>query len=319
VHWIFAVRGNNRISRALAEPDCADPEHYARRVKKLAVIHPLLFLVCIAGDVLLIWRGEFFITLAQRSNVESLTVAFCIAIFAYFAFLTAPGCWGALRILLFRIHPPSTREAAKARALGKPKDGYAVAFDTVVVLEGQRGPWNLEIADGTGSLGHLRFDGVTVEHVDALRGGSSSLFGYLQTRLAELTGTDLEIVEWSSTDDDGYNKYRATSHALAAIGAKLEVDAFPIATLTAAGKAELERDLARMCPALRDEAFLPDWEFEGEHKIPIIPEPLGIISLSRSEKRVDPLATLIAALVVVTLLVAVTCFFLARPPWLPGR
>ncbi|MEO8554788.1 MAG: hypothetical protein ABI678_32645, partial [Kofleriaceae bacterium] len=86
MHWFFAVRGNNRISHALAEPECSDPVHYARRVRWLALIHPLLFLVCITGDVLLIWRGRFFVTLAQRSNVEGLTVAFCIVMFAYFAF-----------------------------------------------------------------------------------------------------------------------------------------------------------------------------------------------------------------------------------------
>lgn len=319
MHWFFAVRGTNRLTHALAEPECSDPAHYARRVRWLALIHPLLFLVCVTGVVLLIWRGKFFITLAQRSNVEGLTVAFCIVIFAYFAFLAAPGCIGAIRIALFRMHPPSTREAAKHRALGKPGDGHAVALDAVVELADHPGVWELAIEDGAGSLGKLRFDGVTIEHVDALRGGSNTLFGFLQNRISELTGGDVEIVEWESTSEDEYRAYRATSRALEAIGTKLEVKSMPRVTLTAAQRDELQRDLARMCPALRDEAFLPDWEYEGEHKLPIIPEPLGIISLSRSEKRVDPLATLVAALIVVTMLVGITCFFLARPPWLPGR
>jgi hypothetical protein len=313
------VRGKLRLSRLLEEPDCSSPEHYARRVRWLSLVHPLLFLVCAAGDVLLIWRGEFFITLAQRSNVEALTIAFCIAIFAYFAFLTLPGCWGALRLLGFRLLPLTSREPAKMRALGAPGDGHAVALDSVVTLEGQPGSWELAVRDEFGSLGRLCFDGVTIRHRDALRGGSNTLFGFLQTRLSDLTGADLEIVEWESTSGDDYNRYRATTHALEAIGAKLEIAALPRVVLTAAHKAQLEHELARLCPALRAEAFLPDWEFSGEHKLPIIPEPLGFISLSRTESRVDPLATLVAALVTMTLLVAVTCFFLARPPWLPGR
>jgi len=307
------------LSHLLAEPECSDPADYARRVKWLALIHPLLFLICVLGDVLLIWRGEFFITLAQRSNVEALTVAFCIVIFAYFAFLNAAGCLGALRVLLFRLRPRATREAAKQRALGAAGDGSAVALDTVILLADHDGPWELPIRDAAGSLGTLRFEGVTISHVDAVRGGSNTLFAFIQRRIAELVDRDVEIVEWQSTDDDGFHAYRATAHALEAIGTKLEIAAYPRVTLTAAHRDVLARQLEQMCPALRDEAFLPDWEFEGEHKLPIIPEPLGIISLSRSEKRVDPLATLVAALIVMSLLVGVTCFFLARPPWLPGR
>jgi hypothetical protein len=89
--------------------------------------------------------------------------------------------------------------------------------------------------------------------------------------------------------------------------------------LTADQRRRLEDDLRALCPALRNEAFLPDWEYEGEHKLPIIPEPLGIISLSRTERRVDPLSSLSATLVVVLLVVALICFFLLRPPWVPGR
>jgi len=313
------VRGNLRLSRLLEEPECATPEAYARRVMWLAIVHPLLFLVCGVGDVLLIWRGEFFVTLAQRSNVEALTIAFCIAIFAYFALLTLPGCTGVARLACYRLLPRARRERAKMRALGKPGEGHAVALDTVVMLEGHDGAWELALGDDAGSLGRLCFEGTAIRHRDALRGGSNTLFAFLETRLAALAGTDLEIVEWESTSRDDFQRYRATTHALEAIGAKLEIAAMPRVVLTQAHKAQLEADLARICPALRAEAFLPDWEFSGEHKLPIIPEPLGFISLSRSQNRVDPLATLVAALATMTLLVAITCFFLARPPWLPGK
>jgi hypothetical protein len=54
---------------------------------------------------------------------------------------------------------------------------------------------------------------------------------------------------------------------------------WPKHILTQADCAELERRLSALCPALRNDAFLPHWEYQGEHKIPLIPEPLGLISL----------------------------------------
>ncbi|MFT3698064.1 MAG: hypothetical protein QM831_33290 [Kofleriaceae bacterium] len=303
------------FARLIEAPGIRSPAHYRRRVTLLALIFPALLCVSTVGVVLLIWRGAFFVTLAQRSNVETLTIAFCILFFSYFGVIAIPGTWGAMKVLAYRFRG----EAAKQRALGKPKNGDAVALDVVVLREGHDGPWDLEIADAAGSLGCLHFEGVTISHVSALAGGSNTLFGYVEDKLARLLGRDLAIVEWSSTSDDDYRRYRTTSAGLIAIGDKLGVEALPSVTLTPAMIDELRAELTALCPALRDEAFLPDWEYEGEHKLPIIPEPLGIIGLSRSEKRVDPLATLTSALVVVTVLVAITCYFLARPPWLPGR
>ncbi|HEY0252043.1 MAG TPA: hypothetical protein VGC41_10975 [Kofleriaceae bacterium] len=303
------------LARVIEDPEIRTPAHYHRRVTLLALLHPALFLVSTLGVVLLVWRGEFFITLAQRSNVETLTIAFCILFFAYFGLIAMSGAWGAVKVFVYRLRG----EAAKQRALGKPANGDAVALDTVVLLEGTDGPWDLEIADSAGSLGVLHFDGVTICHRSAVGGGSNTMFGYIEDKLARMLGRDLAIVEWSSTSDDDFRRYRTTTQGISAIGDKLGIQALPTLTLTLAQRDELRAELTALCPALRDEAFLPDWEFEGEHKLPIIPEPLGIISLSRSEKRVDPLATLTSAFVVITLLVATTCFFLARPPWLPGR
>jgi hypothetical protein len=82
--------------------------------------------------------------------------------------------------------------------------------------------------------------------------------------------------------------------------------------------AYLRKELSQLCPALRSEALLPDWEFEGEHKIPIIPEPLGIISLSRSEKRVDPVAALGSAFTVLLFSFVLMLLIVFFPPWVPG-
>src|SRR3569623_370968 len=54
----------SRLAHLLEEPETRDPAQYGRRVRWLAVVHVLLFLTCAAGAVLLIWRGELFVTLA---------------------------------------------------------------------------------------------------------------------------------------------------------------------------------------------------------------------------------------------------------------
>jgi len=77
--------------------------------------------------------------------------------------------------------------------------------------------------------------------------------------------------------------------------------------------------MAAICRAAREEAFLPQLEYEGEHKIPIIPEPLGILSLARRERRVDALSSMGTALVIVAVTVALIAWFIMRPPWVPGH
>jgi hypothetical protein len=312
------------LEAALREPGVEDPAHYRRRVTWLALVHPCLFLCSIAGIVLLIWRGEFFVTLSQRSNVETLTIAFFLVFFAYFSVATAPGAIGALRIAWYRMRlrvgDRERVEAARERALGQRGDGSSAAFDKAIELAGAPGkPWELEVRDATGSLGRLRFDGVRVMHLDTFRGGSNTLLGYVETMLTKHGGQRVSIVHWGSTAEEEQLQYVAISEGLRALGHKLEVAAWPTVVLGDDARQILEHEVGELCSALREEAFLPDWEFEGEHKLPIIPEPLGIISLSRSEKRVDPLSSLTAALVIIAIVVGVICFFLARPPWIPGK
>src|SRR6185295_4601067 len=117
------------ISRtALREPGVSDPRHYARRVHWLAVVHPSLFLCSLVGFTLLIWRGEFFVTLSQRSNVETLTIAFFLLYFGYFAVVTFQGAVGGVRIAVFHLRARVQRdrrslEARRIAALGPRGQG----------------------------------------------------------------------------------------------------------------------------------------------------------------------------------------------------
>ena len=187
-----------------------------------------------------------------------------------------------------------------------------MAFDKVVALaSAPDDPWELEIRDDLGSLGRLRFDGVHATYSGGLRGGSNTMFGYLEDQLRALASAPVMIVHWASTGEEDLRAYVAMAAALRRT--------WPAATLGDDARAQLAQRIAELAPALREEAYLPDWEFQGEHKLPIIPEPLGIISLSRSERRVDPLASLTAALAVVCVVIGLLTYFIARTPWVPGK
>lgn len=309
----------------LEEPGVSDPPHFARRVLWLAILHPSLFVTSAVGVVLIVWRGEFFVTLTQRSNVETLTLAFLLLFFGYFAVITFRGAVGGLRVVAFRIRRRLARDAnvveeRKQARLGARTKGSMAAVDKVLEVEERAGtPFELDVRDAAGSVGRVRIEGVRIAHVDAFHGGSNTLLAYVATHLSKVTGTDITIVHWRSTDEESMVQYAAAAEALQKIGRTLDTTVWPVVRISDEARATLERELAELSPAIRDEAFLPDWEYQGEHKLPIIPEPLGIISLNRSERRVDPLSSLMAAFVIVLAVVALITFFLVRPPWIPGR
>ena len=309
--------GFHLAEKVLSEPGIRDARHYARRVGWLAVVHPTLCLASLVGLVLLVWRGELFVTLTQRSNVETLTIAFFLVFFAYFTVITAPGALSGLRIMVLRLQQRFAGdhvafEQRKQHRLGDRGEGPCVAVDKQLELDGHPGePFEIDIGDDGGLFCHLRCDGVCLQQLDTFRTGSNNLFAYVVRGLAKRTRGELTIVQWSSTDNQNLAQYKAMASALRASWPKL--------VMTREQLADFERELAALCPALREEVLLPDWEFEGEHKLPIIPEPLGIVSLSRSERRVDPLASLVAALAVVAVVLALIAYFVARPPWVPGH
>src|SRR4051794_23254120 len=92
------------LSRYLVrEPGVADARDYQRRVRRLALCYIALFVLSSAGIAVLIWRAQLFVSLTQRSNVETLTLAFMLVFFAYLVILSTPGTWGALCILRFSV------------------------------------------------------------------------------------------------------------------------------------------------------------------------------------------------------------------------
>ena len=125
----------------------------------------------------------------------------------------------------------------------------------------------------------------------------------------------LEIVDWKSIDDESTEQYLGIVRFARNLERHLGADTlWPKIRLGERDCIELERRLRRLCPTVRSEGFLPDWEYAAEHKLPIVPEPLGLISLSRSERRADPLATMgCAVMVVLGAVFIIALMILSRP------
>ncbi|TMA11648.1 MAG: hypothetical protein E6J84_13645 [Deltaproteobacteria bacterium] len=149
--------------------------------------------------------------------------------------------------------------------------------------------------------------------------GSADLIAYFVRQIEEVTGEEIPIVVWGQLDDDEGEKFLAQVGFARALQRQLGAPPlWPCVMLTAEHCEEVARRLAKITPALLDEALLPDWEYQAEHKLPVIPEPLGFVSLGRSAKRADPVATMGFATLMVLLTLAVIVLFVLDKPWVPG-
>jgi hypothetical protein len=322
------------VERAIREPEVESAREYARRVHGLAMLYTALFICSAAGLGLVIWQAQLYVTLSQRSNVETLTLAFLLVFFAYLMLLSLAGTLGAARIAWFVLlawagPSPVEAERRKTRALppqaaaGNPT--AAIALNIALELDGApHRPFSIPIEDPYGSLGRLVVDGAEITHEPATKDGSNTVLAYFTRQVNQLLAArgapaGLEIMEWRKINDEETDKYLGLVRFARNLERRLDADElWPKRVLTAEDHAELGRRLAAVCPAMRNEAFLPHWEYAGEHKLPLIPEPLGLISLTRSEKRVDPLASMGCAVMIVVALVAILILIFIWPPWVPG-
>jgi hypothetical protein len=300
-------------------------------VRRLALFYVLLFLGALVGIALIIWKAQLFVTLAQRSNVETLTIAFLFVFFAYLAGISAPGALGVARLLYYELPARlgQDRDAVERRkweVLGPSgHEPPRAALNRVLEAEGRPGEaFELAVADHVGSMGVLRVDGAEIMHLGARKDGSNTLLAYFVHQTDDVLGArgmqaNVDVIDWSRIDDETTEQYLGMVRFARNLERHLGADElWPKVRLTDADCEELERRMALVCPALRNESFLPDWEYAGEHKLPLIPEPLGLVSLSRSERRVDPEASLGCAVLVVAAAVVVLALFLKFPPWVPG-
>ena len=311
------------LKRVVSEPGADTAEGFSRRVRILAATYLVLFCSSCAGAVVLAIHGKLFVTLAQRSNVETLTILFMLVFYAYLAALSARGALGALRIFVFAARRRYSRDVAAERGrqlkrLGKAADGPWAA--TSKVLERDDGAaLRFELRDEQGSHGSIEVEGARVSQREARGGGSADLLAYFVRQVCEVSKQEIAIVVWGQLDDDVGERYVAQVEFARALRRQLEAKPlWPTVSLSAAQCDEIEQRLQRIAPALLEDALLPDWEYEAEHKLPVIPEPLGLVSLSRSAKRADPVATMGFATAMVLITLAVVVLFILDKPWAAG-
>ena len=314
------VRG--LLKRIITEPGAENAEDYARRVRILALTYAVLFTACCVGAVVIVVEGKLFVTLAQRSNVETLTILFLLVLYCYLGAVSAPGALGAARIALFALgrrfggDVPAQRRRQMASLPGRGEGPWAALGKVLERTDGA--PLRFEIAGEAGYLGALEVEGARVRHLETAS-GSADLIAYFVRQVEEVTGLDLGLVVWGQLDDDEGERYLAQVEFGRALRRHLGSEPlWPTLAITPAQCDEVQERLRRIAPALLEEAMLPDWEYEAEHKLPVIPEPLGLVSLGRSTKRADPVATMGFATVMVLLTLAVVLLFTFRPPWVPG-
>jgi len=311
------------LKHVVSEPGAESAEGFARRVRILGATYLVLFCASCAGAVVVALHGKLFVTLAQRSNVETLTILFMLVFYTYLAAISARGAVGAVRIALYALRRRFAGDSAaergrQLRALGKPGDGPWAAI--AKVLERADGvPLRFELPDPQGSHGRIEVDGARISQLDARSGGSADLLAYFVRQVAEVAGEDLPIVAWGQLDDDEGERFLAQVEFARALRRQLNCGPlWPTLSLAAAQCEEIAARLHRIAPALLEEALLPDWEYEAEHKLPVIPEPLGLVSLCRTAKRADPVATMGFATAMVLLTLAVALLFVLDKPWVPG-
>ena len=314
------VRG--LLKRVITEPGADNAEDFARRARVLAATYATLFAASCAGALVLAIHGKLFVTLAQRSNVETLTILFLLVFYAYLAGVSAPGAWGAARLLLYAgrrrwARDPLEERRRQLRSLGERKDGPWAALSSVVERT-DGAPLRFELVDEAGYHGALEVSGARARHVET-PGGSADLVAYFVRQIAEVAGEDLDIVVWGQLEEDEGQKYLAQVAFARALQRHLGSEPlWPTLVLSAAQCEEVRRRLLMIVPSLVEDALLPDWEYQAEHKLPVIPEPLAFVSLGRSAKRADPVATMGFATLVVLATLAVIVLFVLDKPWVPG-
>lgn len=320
-------------SRSLVrEQSTGTVAEYNARVYRLAAIYLSIFVLATATIVLLFGHGEFFVTLSQRSNVETLTIAFVIVLFGYLGLISLAGAWGALKIVYYNfpawIGRDRARVEARKQASLKPKQGdFSTAYLNVLVrIQGKPDQRvAVPISDVAGSMGTIYIDGPKMIHEEAMQDGSNSVFAYFSERIQKLVRerdpkATVDIVEWATINDEPALEYAG----LVAFSQNLEKQLgsgplWPSVELTESDIQMLSEEASRLCPALRNEAHLPDMEYQVEQHLPIIPEPLAFLSLSRSEQRADPVASMGCAFIVMIVILAFVVFFILVPPWVPPR
>lgn len=307
------------------EAPAVDPPSLHRRTNWLVAIHLVLTAAAIAVLVLVIWRIRLLVTLAQRSNVETLVLAFVVIFLTYILITTGPASVGAVRLLAYRA---LGRERAQRRLQQKvrsdPKETKRSYLN--VAVRGPRGQdVEVPIGDRFGKICGLRLHDAEIAFVDAPKELTHSVVQLVARTLEDvgrLEGTDhgVKVIFWDSIDEGAAEAYASQVGAFRRLERAVgERPLWPVLTLDAAGIEALEAMLREAAPSLREDLLLPDIEYSAEFSIPIIPEPFAFMQLTRRKEHADAVASMGCATLVALGFLGVIAWILIDPPWVPGK
>lgn len=342
------------MEQVVKQEGAQDAQQYRRRVKLLAAIYFVIGVLTITSLALIAWRIKFWTTFSQRTNIETLTFALIFVLFAFLLIRTFSGFVGAGQMLWYNgIRRLGSKdedvEKAKHHALAdaKGREGTKRAYTDWQILQAGKPNEALHIPleDDAGKMGDLEINGVRLRLQPTKRGVSNSVFEYIVNQIensvnrcpeqhvingeedevddeGEGNKVDITLVEWQEIDDDEALEYYYQAEAFRRLARKLDAQDeqfWPTIVLHDYDVTFITERMREVMPSMRDECFLPDVEYSAEYHIPIIPEPLGFIALSRNESRADPVATMGCAAVITIGITALLIYLLVVLPWVPGK
>lgn len=309
----------------LMESPATDPASLRRRTNWLIAIHLVLATAAMTVLMLIVWRVRILITLAQRSNVETLVIAFVAIFLVYLLVTTAQATIGALRILGYRAMGAERAQPALQRMARSDRKDTKRSHMNVVV----RGPSDQDVVvpiqDRYGKLCMLRLHLTEVVFEDAPQELTHSVLQLVVQKLGEvgtLEGTDHEpkVIYWDSLDEEQAEAYASQVGAFDRLEKALGKDSlWPAVRINEHDVEQIRQMLEEAAPSLRENLLLPDIEYTAEFTVPVIPEPFAFMQLSRRMSHADAVASMGCATLVVLVFLATVSWVLIDPPWVPGK
>jgi hypothetical protein len=307
------------------ESPAVDPPSLRRRTNWLILIHLVLASAAIAVLALVVWRIRMLITLAQRSNVETLVIAFVLIFLAYLLVTTAPATIGAIRLLAYRAIGRDRAQRSLQRKARNDKKRTMRSHMNVVVRGPGGGDVEIPIQDRYGKICDLRLHLTEIVFEDAPEELTHSILELVVRTLGEvgeLEGTKHEpkIIFWDSLDEGQAEAYASQVGAFARLEKALDTKPlWPAVRLNKQGVDRLQDVLREAAPQIRENLLLPDIEYAADFNIPIIPEPFAFMQLTRRMDHADSVASMGCATLVALVFLAAISWVVINPPWVPGK
>lgn len=309
----------------LLESPATDVKGLKRRTDLLVTFHIVLSAAALLVLGLVVWRIQHLVTLTQRSNVETLVLAFIVVFLGYVLLTTYSATWGALRIVALRLFGGRDRGQRwiQRRANAQQKETKRSYLD--VLVRGPLGdPIEIPLKDGVGPLGLVRIQRAEIACVQVPKDLPLTTFQLIAKTLEQVgepkdAQEERHVVFWDAIDKESSAVYAAQTTAFDRL-AKLngEERIWPELHVDDKGVARLGAVLEEALPLLRESLLMPDIEYSAEFSIPVIPEPFAFVQLRRSTQHADPVASLGCMTAVALVMFALIALVIVLPPWVPG-